>query len=160
MFSEWHLFIPFCYKVLRFPIRTPKRRQPPPAHPGQIRPEKKVQVDQYGLSSNSHSLFWPHATSLFFPHARLSCLQLSLFVLLAFGGSNLRVRVDRGLVPVRVGPRAAVELGETLEAHPRRVDGALAGVDEDVVQETAKGAADEGGHHGNLRITIVSLMSS
>lgn len=56
--------------------------------------------------------------------------------------------VDLGFVCV--GPHVAARLEQAGKTEHRSVDGALAGVEEGVVQEAAKGAAKERGNHGNL----------
>lgn len=51
-------------------------------------------------------------------------------------------------------PRRAYHAFQT---DPRRVDWRLAGVDEEIVHETAKGAADEWTYHGDLGRNTLSV---
>jgi hypothetical protein len=51
---------------------------------------------------------------------------------------------------VCVGPYTSLRLGKTSQAQIRLVDGAVAGVDEDVIQEGAECRAKEWDDHGNL----------
>lgn len=55
---------------------------------------------------------------------------------------------------VGVGPHALAGSHQALKAQHRSVDGAVSGKDEDVVQESAKGAAAEWGNHGNLQYMV------
>lgn len=55
---------------------------------------------------------------------------------------------------VGVGPHALAGSHQALKAQHRSVDGAVSGKDEDIVQESAKGAAAEWGNHGNLQYMV------
>lgn len=51
---------------------------------------------------------------------------------------------------VGVRPDTPAGLSKPLESEPGRVDRAGSGVDEQIIQESAEGAAKEWGNHGNL----------
>lgn len=53
-----------------------------------------------------------------------------------------------------VGPHALAGPHQALKAQHRGVDGAVSGIDEDVVQEPAKRAAAEWSNHGNLQCMV------